>query len=346
MALTAYNNSSPKLYITAETDDAAQFDQKTLKYWHEEGFDIEYVPFGNGGVEYVNVLKSLRVGLGMGEAFGIVAFGDAATACLETFHKPPLKLAVMVAYYPTAIPDPKTPFPPGCNVLVHFAGASPSVGVTTTPVMLGLQGKRKIVKRRLPEGFGAGGIGELAYPSYVYEDAEPGFAEHDVQEYDKVASRLSWSRSLSTVRKAFGIEIDLERVWEEHVELEFATKDADRTMETMVRNPCADRVVDEMLLSFEHTQEMPWMLPGVPPTNKPVEVALVSVVCIRGEKLYHEHIYWDQASVLVQIGLLDPSLIPEAFKGKVKRLPVAGKESARKVMDEDSEPSNELIAEW
>lgn len=148
----------------------------------------------------------------------------------------------MVAYYPTAIPDPKTPFPPGCHVLVHFAGASPSVGVTTTPVMLGLQGKRKTVKRKLPEGFGAGGIGELAYPSYVYEDAEPGFAEHDVQEYDKVASRLSWSRSLSTVRKAFGIEIDIERVWEEHVELEFATKDADRTMETMVRNPYVNHV--------------------------------------------------------------------------------------------------------
>jgi hypothetical protein len=158
--------------------------------------------------------------------------------CLETFHKPPLKLAVMVAYYPTSIPDPKTPFPPGCQVLVHFAGASSSVGVTTTPVMLGLQGKRKTVKRKLPEGFGSGGIGELAYPSYTYEDAEPGFAEHDVQEFDKVASRLSWSRSLSTVRKAFGIELDLERVWEKHVELEFATKDADKTMETMVKHPC------------------------------------------------------------------------------------------------------------
>lgn len=72
MALTAFNTDFPKLYITAETDDASQFDQKTLKYWHEEGFDIEYIPFGNGGVEYVNVLKSLRVGLGMGEAFGIV----------------------------------------------------------------------------------------------------------------------------------------------------------------------------------------------------------------------------------------------------------------------------------
>jgi len=48
----------------------------------------------------------------------------------------------------------------------------------------------------------------------------------------------------------------------------------------------------------------------------------------------------------VQIGLLDPNLVPEAFKDKVKRLPVAGKESARKVADEDSEPSNELIDEW
>lgn len=72
MALAAFNTSFPKLYITAETNDASQFDQKTLKHWHDEGFDIEYIPFGNGGVEYVNVLKSLRVGLGMGEAFGIV----------------------------------------------------------------------------------------------------------------------------------------------------------------------------------------------------------------------------------------------------------------------------------
>ena len=117
-------------------------------------------------------------------------------------------------------------------------------------------------------------------------------------------------------------------------------------MKLLSRTIGSDRVVDEMYISFEHTQEIPWMLPGVPATNKKVEVALVSVVCIRGEKLYHEHIYWDQASVLVQVELLDPSLIPDAFKGKVKRLPVAGRESARKVLDEDSEPSNELIEEW
>jgi len=81
-----------------------------------------------------------------------------------------------------------------------------------------------------------------------------------------------------------------------------------------------DQLVDEMIFSFTHTQEMPWMLPGVPPTNRHVEVALVAIVKFRGDKLAHEHIYWDQASVLKQIGLLtDPAL------------PVCGAESARKV---------------
>ena len=81
-----------------------------------------------------------------------------------------------------------------------------------------------------------------------------------------------------------------------------------------------DQLVDEMIFSFTHTMEMPWMLPGIPPTNRPVEVALVAIVRFRDGKLAHEHIYWDQASVLKQIGLLtDPGL------------PVFGAESAHKV---------------
>lgn len=119
------------------------------------------------------------------------------------------------------------------------------------------------------------------------------------------------------------------------------------TMKLLSRTIGVDRVVDEMFITFKHTQEIPWLLPGIPPTNKYVEIALVGVVCIRGGKLYHEHIYWDQASVLVQVGLIDPKLIPDTFKGKgAKRLPVAGKESARKVLDESNEPSNELMDDW
>jgi carboxymethylenebutenolidase len=82
-----------------------------------------------------------------------------------------------------------------------------------------------------------------------------------------------------------------------------------------------DQLVDEFIFSFTHTEAMPWMLPGVEPTDKFVEVPMVVVVRFRDGKLAHEHIYWDQASVLKQIGLLtDPSL------------PVFGAETAAKVM--------------
>lgn len=103
------------------------------------------------------------------------------------------------------------------------------------------------------------------------------------------------------------------------------------------------RVVDEMYMSFSHTQVMPWVLPDVEPTNKEVEIALVVIVCIRGGKLSHEHIYWDQASVLVQVGLLDPQLVPG---GKSKRLPVVDRAGARKVLDESAVKSNELLSSW
>jgi carboxymethylenebutenolidase len=73
------------------------------------------------------------------------------------------------------------------------------------------------------------------------------------------------------------------------------------------------------------------MLPGIPPTGKRVEVPLVAVVHFREGKLAHEHIYWDQASVLVQLGLLDP-----------ESLPVVVAESAAKVLD-PTLPSNELM---
>lgn len=98
----------------------------------------------------------------------------------------------------------------------------------------------------------------------------------------------------------------------------------------------ADRVVDELHVSLQHTQEIPWMLPGVPPTDKHVEIILVSIVSLRAGKLYSEHVYWDQASVLVQVGLLDPKLVPQGVQD-VHRLPVVGRDAARGILKEDPE---------
>jgi carboxymethylenebutenolidase len=92
-----------------------------------------------------------------------------------------------------------------------------------------------------------------------------------------------------------------------------------------------ERLVDEMIFRFTHTIEMDWMLPGIAPTGKRVECPLVVIVHFRQGKLAHEHIYWDQGTVLVQLGLIDAS-----------RLPVAGGETARKLLNPGL-PSNELI---
>jgi carboxymethylenebutenolidase len=108
----------------------------------------------------------------------------------------------------------------------------------------------------------------------------------------------------------------------------------DTAMTPVSRTVGADQIVDEMIFSFTHTSEIDWMLPGIAPTGRKVEVPLVAIVRFRDGKVAHEHIYWDQASVLVQIGKLDP-----------KGLPVAGAESAAKVRD-NSRPSNALMRRW
>ena len=105
----------------------------------------------------------------------------------------------------------------------------------------------------------------------------------------------------------------------------------DTEMVPLSRTIGHDQLVDEMIFKFTHTMRMDWMLPGVAPTGKRVEVPLVAIVRFRDGKLAHEHIYWDQASALVQLGLLDPS-----------ELPVSGVESARKALDTRL-PSNGLI---
>lgn len=95
----------------------------------------------------------------------------------------------------------------------------------------------------------------------------------------------------------------------------------DFTLTDVSRTIGEDQLVDEMVVSFTHTVDMPWMLPGVAPTGRHVAVPLVVVVRFRDGKLAAENIYWDQASVLKQVGLLTDS-----------NLPVYGAETADKVL--------------
>jgi carboxymethylenebutenolidase len=212
-----------------------------------------------------------------------------------------------------------------------------------------------------------------------YPEREHAFGRPGGEHYHAADAELANLRSLEFVithLAGAGVgsaQQTLSSKWDDHVRFEFATRNTDDTLETMVpdayvnhvpvmtggvghdelrefysqrfipqmpadtsmtpvsRTIGVDRIVDEMVFEFTHTSKMDWMLPGVAPTGKHVRVALVVIVHFRDGKLAHEHIYWDQASVLAQLGLID-----------AQELPVAGVESAEKVLNPKL-PSNALM---
>ncbi|MGD2141024.1 MAG: dienelactone hydrolase family protein [Burkholderiales bacterium] len=211
---------------------------------------------------------------------------------------------------------------------------------------------------------------------HIYPGVEHAFARPASVHYHKPSALMAHHRAIALFRRNMGPHYDFSTLWDKHCEYEFATRDVDATMKTMVAEPYVNHIptmtggvgykqlrrfykhhfipktpkdttlipisrtigegilVDELLFCYTHDIEIDWMLPGIPPTGKRVEIPLVAIVKFRGDKLYNEHIYWDQASVLVQIGVLDP-----------KGLPVAGIETANKLVDE-SLPSNTLMQKW
>jgi carboxymethylenebutenolidase len=156
------------------------------------------------------------------------------------------------------------------------------------------------------------------------------FATRDVPATMKTMVAEPYVNHVPTMTGGVGAK-ELSRFYKNHF---VNSNPADTKLIPISRTIGSDRVVDEMIFCFTHDREIDWMLPGVKPTGKYVEVPLVAIINFRGEKLYHEHIYWDQASVLVQIGLLDPKLMP-----------AAGRETSAKVLDE-TKPSNTLMKRW
>jgi carboxymethylenebutenolidase len=114
-----------------------------------------------------------------------------------------------------------------------------------------------------------------------------------------------------------------------------------------------DRVCDEFIMNFTHTREVDWLAPGVPHTDRSLRIPFTSIVNIRGDRLYHEHIAWDQAIVLIQLGLLPeylpyPYRLPDGWQpGPGKRfevrVPAAGVETVAKMLDKNGVEFNEML---
>jgi carboxymethylenebutenolidase len=146
------------------------------------------------------------------------------------------------------------------------------------------------------------------------------FEDHDVDATMKTMVRQPYVHHVPMTTGGIGYE-GVYNFYKNH----FVGKMPDDTkIQRISRTIGKDQVVDELILKFTHTREIDYLIPGIPPTGKYVELPHVVVMKFKGNKIVHEHIYWDQASLLAQIGLLDTNN---------KNLPVKGIEQSRKLQE-------------
>ncbi|KAK4202333.1 hypothetical protein QBC40DRAFT_276575 [Triangularia verruculosa] len=176
------------------------------------------------------------------------------------------------------------------------------------------------------------------------------FEDRSVEETMKTMVDEPYVNHVPTLTGGIG-RADLTRFYRDH--FIFSNPD-DAKLELVSRTVGIDRVVDEFLFECTHNNRtIDWLIPGIPPTGRKLSVPMTSIVNIRGDKLYHEHIAWDQGTVLRQLGLLPEYLpFPYPLPGSQMlgdgtrweyRVPVAGLETSQKLADERSCASNEML---
>jgi len=143
------------------------------------------------------------------------------------------------------------------------------------------------------------------------------FADFDVDATMETMVPEPYVHCIATLAGGFGGQ-GVRRFYSEHF-INQIPKDAKVT--PISRTIGKDQVVDELIVSFTHNTQWDYLLPGIPPTGKKVELPHVVVMKFENGKVAHEHVWWDQASLLVQVGLLDPAT-----------LPVVGVEQARNLL--------------
>jgi carboxymethylenebutenolidase len=357
-----FNSGTPRIWITSTSEPS----ERTLLNWKEEGFDARYLPYDPAnGPAYIRSLKHLSEELGLGEHYALIAYGDAASVVLKTAMKPLAKCCAIIAFYPPLLPSPKTMYPAASQMQVHVAGlsqASPRPDMCEWKLY---QYKQCATGFADPSSDAYSEIEANLSWSRALACVHKGFNrnvdlepivrdlwnakyEDDVPERASmsVVTRMTQNSPHVSILPTLEGGIGRKKLEEFYREFFIPSLVEDFKIRLVSRTMGVDRVVDEMVVSFTHSDEVDWVLPGVPPTDKFVEIPMVSIVTVRGGKLVSEHMYWDQASVLMQVGLLDPKMVPKAFKNKgLRRLPVTGADAARQLVEPRQERYNKLLQE-
>jgi carboxymethylenebutenolidase len=357
-----FNSGPPRVWITSASEPS----ERALLNWWEEGFDARYLPYDPPNEPaYIRTLKNLSEDLNLGEYFAIIAYGDAASVVLKTAMKPLPKCCAIIAFYPTTLPSPKTMYPASHRLQVHVAGLSqashrPEIcewklyqykqcatgfadqsSKAYSEIEANLSWSRALacLRKGFNRNFDLEPIVQNMWNA-KYEDDVPERASMSI------ATKMTQNSPHVSILPTLQGGVGRKKLEEFYREFFVPSLVDDFKIRLVSRTMGVDRVVDEMVVSFTHSDEIDWILPGLEPTDKFVEIPMVSIVTVRGGKLVSEHMYWDQASVLVQVGLLDPRMVPKSFKGKgLKRMPVVGAEAAKQLLEPKQERYNKLLQE-
>ncbi|XXF81274.1 dienelactone hydrolase family protein [Myxococcaceae bacterium GXIMD 01537] len=310
---------------------------------------------------YLELLATLKVARalpeGDGGGVGVVGFGMGATLAALAAARSAVECAV--AYGPVGLEGLLSrEAGGGAPLVLHFGGRDEVVPAASVEAIRGAWGRRPGTEvyvypsaghdftrpgtpghHRLSEdlahGRTLGVLRRVLGPHYDFaalwdQHCYYEFGTRDAEATMKTMVARPYVNNVPIMTGGLGYE-DLHRFYADHF---VRVNPRDLQILLVSRTLGANRLVDEFLASFTHDVEMDWMIPGVAPTGRYVEIPVIVAVTFRGDKLCSEHLYWDQASVLVQLGLLDRG-----------GLPIAGVEAARKVLDA-SLPSNTLMRHW
>ncbi|OAL62125.1 hypothetical protein A7C99_6700 [Trichophyton rubrum] len=323
----SWDETDPNIVIAA---DSISFDPLIFDQFREEGFDTAFLPYMDSPKKFDSQLQSLQDSMEFGNRYAIVAYGEAASLVLQACVKPMPRLCAVVAYYPTYIPAFESRSISSLKLKIHLAGRQAKLGKERCYVYA--NSEVGFAQHDLPQYDPV--TARLAWSRTVsclregFEmtpDLEPTWERHLFMKYaskdlegtlDSYAdgARINY---VPTCTGGIGHD-ELRRFFED----EFIPRNPPSLQVRLIsRTKGSDHLVDEMYLSFQHTQEIPWILPGIPPTNLTVEVAIVSVV-----------------------GLLDGTYIPPSFDPVtnsinglhgVAKLPVSDGKSARSILQDE-----------
>ncbi|KAJ7122859.1 hypothetical protein C8R44DRAFT_784708 [Mycena epipterygia] len=352
--LIAFLPPDSTLNLSLKSGDDRPLDPVPVQKWAEEGFAVVGITTGNGSVhcqdnlkKAVDALLDLKE-LDIRDKFALAVYDPSVLAeVFSTIPQDPRLVCLVVYGYPL----PAVPVPVPTLVFLPSGTADIASVPNLTVFKIDCPSPLFVLPQTVDFHTGAASISHskaaVHFKKYVggpFFDLEAIWEEHTYFEFEvrSVAKTMGtmvaepYVNHVPTLAGGIGRK-QLSAFYRDHFVF---NNPKDTSMQSISRTVGSDRVVDEFIFHATHDKQIDWLLPGVPPTGKKFAIPMLGVINIRGDRLYHEHIWWDQGTACMQVGII-PTHVP--LDGKTLRLPIAGIESATLLIDERALPSNEML---